>query len=98
MMQRLAFGGLILKTKRKCTGLLGENCVFRRSLGVWCSGILFQSGYAWRLLSNLDSLCAQVLKEKYYPDGGLLKAGPKKGSSYTWHSIVAGLQTFQHGK
>jgi hypothetical protein len=27
--------------------------------------------------------------------GDLLKAGPKLGSSFAWHSIVAGLQTFK---
>jgi ribonuclease HI len=51
----------------------------------------------WRLIQNPDSLCARVLSAKYYPDGNILKAGPKKGSSYTWQSIVAGIQTFQRG-
>jgi hypothetical protein len=36
-----------------------------------------------------------VLRTKYYPHGDLLKAGPKKGSSFTWQSIVVGLQTFK---
>jgi hypothetical protein len=49
----------------------------------------------WRLIQNPDSLCAQVLRAKYYPDGNILIAGPKKGSSYTWKSIVAGIQAFQ---
>lgn len=49
---------------------------------------------SWRLISNPDSLCAKVLKAKYYPNCHLLKAGPKKGSSFTWQSIVAGLCTF----
>ena len=49
----------------------------------------------WRLLSNPDTLCARVLRAKYYPDGNLLKAGPKKGSSFMWQSIVVGLQTFK---
>ena len=51
----------------------------------------------WRLIQNPDSLCAQVLRAKYYPDGDILKVGPKKGSSYTWQSIVAGIQTFKRG-
>jgi hypothetical protein len=46
-----------------------------------------------RLVTNPDSLCAQVLKAKYYPHGDILKAGPKQGSSYSWQSIVAGLQS-----
>jgi hypothetical protein len=32
----------------------------------------------WRLLSSPESLCARVLRAKYYPTGDLLKAGPKK--------------------
>jgi hypothetical protein len=51
----------------------------------------------WRLLSDPDSLCAQVLRAKYYPDGDLLNAVLKKGSSFTWQSIMSGLRTFKHG-
>jgi hypothetical protein len=50
---------------------------------------------SWRLLSNPESLCARVLKAKYYPHSNLLNAGPKQGSSYTWQSILAGLRTFK---
>jgi hypothetical protein len=38
-----------------------------------------------------------VLRAKYYPQGDILKAGPKVGSSFTWQSIVAGLTTFKRG-
>jgi hypothetical protein len=51
----------------------------------------------WRLLNNPTSLCASILQAKYYPDGNLLAAGPKKGSSFTWQSIVCGIQTFKRG-
>ena len=51
----------------------------------------------WRLITNPNSLCAQVLRANYYPNGDLMKAGPKKGSSFTWQSIVAGLATFKRG-
>jgi hypothetical protein len=51
----------------------------------------------WRLLSEPDSLCAQVLRAKYYPDGDLINARLKKGSSFTWQSIMAGLKTFRRG-
>jgi hypothetical protein len=50
---------------------------------------------SWRLSQNQELLCARVLMEKYCPKGDLLKAGPKLGSSFAWHSIVAGLQTFK---
>ena len=51
----------------------------------------------WRLLSEPESLCAQVLCAKYYPDGDLSNAVLKKGSSFTWGSIMAGLKTLKRG-
>jgi hypothetical protein len=41
----------------------------------------------WRLLSEPDSLCARVLRARYYPDGKLLKARMRSDCSYTWQSI-----------
>ena len=49
----------------------------------------------WRLIINPNSLCAKISKAKYYPNSGILMAGPKKGSSFTWQSIFAGIQTFR---
>ncbi|GJN35059.1 hypothetical protein PR202_gb23789 [Eleusine coracana subsp. coracana] len=37
----------------------------------------------WRLLCEPDSLCASVLRARYYPDGRLLEAKLKGGSSFT---------------
>jgi hypothetical protein len=37
----------------------------------------------WMLITDLESLCAWVLHAKYYPNGDILKAGPKTGSSFT---------------
>ena len=51
----------------------------------------------WRLLSDLDSLCARVLRARYYPDGKLLNAKVKSGSSYTWQSILARRDCFKQG-
>jgi hypothetical protein len=51
----------------------------------------------WRLIDNPDSLCARVLRAKYFPDGDILKVGPKAGSSFTWQSILAGITTFKRG-
>ena len=51
----------------------------------------------WRLVTNPDSLCAQILKAKYYPNGSILQAGPKNGSSFTWQSIVAAIPTCKRG-
>jgi hypothetical protein len=51
----------------------------------------------WRLVTDRDSLCATILRAKYYPNGDILSAGPKAGSSFTWQSIIAGLPTFKRG-
>ncbi|PVH34268.1 hypothetical protein PAHAL_8G182700 [Panicum hallii] len=51
----------------------------------------------WRLLRDPESLCARVLRARYYPDGKLLNARMKGGSSYTWQSILAGLDCFKLG-
>jgi hypothetical protein len=51
----------------------------------------------WRLLTDPSSLCAQVLRAKYYPDGDLLKAEEQKGISYSWRSIVRGLEAIKEG-
>jgi hypothetical protein len=51
----------------------------------------------WRLIDAPDSLCARVLKAKYYHHTDILKAGPKAGSSFTLQSIVAGIRSFNKG-
>jgi hypothetical protein len=51
----------------------------------------------WMLNVDPNSLCAQVLKAKYYPSDDILNAGPNTGSSFTWQSIVGGIQTFKRG-
>ena len=50
-----------------------------------------------RLLYYPDSLCARVLRAKYFPDGKLLQAKMKSGSSFTWQSVLAGLECFKRG-
>jgi hypothetical protein len=51
----------------------------------------------WRMINEPESLCAKVLRAKYYSHGNILKEGPKAGSSFTWQSIIAGLATFKRG-
>lgn len=52
---------------------------------------------AWILVNRPDSLCARVLKAKYYPNSDVLDDGPKAGSSFTSQSICSGIQTFKRG-
>ena len=51
----------------------------------------------WRLLTNPESLCAQVLRAKYFPDGNLVDVREKPGISYSWRSIVRGAQALKKG-
>jgi hypothetical protein len=51
----------------------------------------------WRLIHNQDSLCAQVLKAKYFPEGDILKALPSRNMSYTWRSILKGIDVLREG-
>jgi hypothetical protein len=52
---------------------------------------------SWRLIQNPSSLCAQVLKAKYFKDHHVLNATGSHGMSYTWRSILKGLQVFKNG-
>jgi hypothetical protein len=51
----------------------------------------------WRMLQEPESLCCRVLKALYYPDTSILEAVPKAGMSYTWRSILKGLDLLKHG-
>ncbi|GJN37276.1 hypothetical protein PR202_gb26210 [Eleusine coracana subsp. coracana] len=62
-----------------------------------CFNIAMLSKQVWRLLCEPDSFCARVLRSKYYPDGKLLSATMKKGSSFTWQSVLTGLECFKRG-
>jgi hypothetical protein len=45
---------------------------------------------AWRLITNPDSLCARVLKAKYYPVGQLQDTVFTGNASTTWQAIQYG--------
>jgi hypothetical protein len=51
----------------------------------------------WRLLTDPTSLCARVLKAKYFPNSDVLHARPKEGMSYTWRSILKGIELLKEG-
>lgn len=52
---------------------------------------------AWRLVQFPDSLCARVLKAKYYPNGDLLDTAFSSVSSDSWKGIVHGLELLKKG-
>lgn len=51
----------------------------------------------WHIVQNPDSLCARVLKAKYFPNSSCLVARPREGISYTWRSILKGIDTLKEG-
>ncbi|KAM0865600.1 hypothetical protein ACQ4PT_043151 [Festuca glaucescens] len=51
----------------------------------------------WRLLTSPDSLCAQVLKGRYYPDRGFMEATAPRAASRTWRAILAGRKALERG-
>ena len=64
---------------------------------IHCFDLALLAKQACRLLDNPDSLCASILRAKYYPDGDLMNAKQRKGSSFTWQSIMAGIVTLKRG-
>jgi hypothetical protein len=51
----------------------------------------------WRLMVNPDSLCARVLKGRYYHDGDFLSSTRKRHESHTWRAILAGCDVLSRG-
>jgi ribonuclease HI len=76
--------------KRKDAGGLGF-----RDLHNFNLAMLARQG--WRLLMAPDSLCAQVLRAKYFPHGDLLNVQERPGISYAWRSIIRGMQALKQG-
>jgi hypothetical protein len=52
---------------------------------------------AWRLTDRPVSLCARVLKGRYFHDTNFLSATRKKHASQTWRAILAGRDVLQRG-
>jgi hypothetical protein len=51
----------------------------------------------WRFVQCPDSLCATVLKAKYFPHSSILEARAEPGMSYTWRSILRGMEILKEG-
>jgi hypothetical protein len=51
----------------------------------------------WRLLTEPSSLCARVLKARYYHKCDFWDAPQPRSSSYTWRSIQFGMQLLKKG-
>lgn len=55
------------------------------------------SRQAWRLIANPNSLCAQVLKSRYYPNGKLEDTVFSGNASSSWQAISHGLDLLKKG-
>jgi hypothetical protein len=51
----------------------------------------------WRLLTEPNSLCARVLKGRYFPETDFWHASKPRSSSYTWRSILFGKELIKQG-
>lgn len=51
----------------------------------------------WRLIQKPNSLCARVLKSKYYPKGDLLDTVFASDASQAWRGIDHGLELLKKG-
>ena len=51
----------------------------------------------WRMVTNPESLCARVLKARYFRGCTFLEAGCPKRASFTWRSILHGRELLKAG-
>jgi hypothetical protein len=79
----------------KLTTPKGEGGMGFRDLPLFNKALLGKQG--WRLMVMPDSLCARVLKGKYYPHGDFLSASRKKRASETWRAVLYGRVVLLNG-
>lgn len=61
-------------------------------------GLIKPSGQeCLRMIENNESLCARILRAKYYLDSNILSVKFTKGYSYVWQSICSGTETLNQG-
>jgi hypothetical protein len=53
--------------------------------------------HGWRFITHPDSLCARIMKTKYFPDTEFMQATAPSRSSATWRAIVAGKEALSTG-
>ena len=80
--------------KKMCKSKLNGGMGFR-NLQAFNLAMLAKQGL--RLISNPNSLVAQLYKAKYYPHGDVSNAKLGSSPSYTWRSIFNGLEVVRRG-
>ena len=53
--------------------------------------------HGWRLMTHPDSLCARVLKGKYFHNCSFMDATAPRSASATWKAIIAGRVALEQG-
>lgn len=66
-----------------------------RDLRVFNQALLARQ--AWRLIEHPTSLCATLLKARYYPNGDLIDTVFSSNASPTWRAIEHGLELLKKG-
>jgi hypothetical protein len=66
-----------------------------RDMNFFNQALLAKQG--WRLIHNPNSLCARVLKSKYFPNGNLLDTIFASDASPVWRGIEFGLELLKRG-
>jgi hypothetical protein len=91
------------RNRRKTHWLAWEKLTCPKTYGglgfrdIKCFNQALLARQAWRLIMFPESLCARVLKAKYYPNGDLLDTAFPKDSSTPWKGIVYGLELLKKG-
>ena len=79
----------------KITEPKGEGGLGFRDIHVFNLAMLAKQ--SWRFVQDPNSLCAQILGAKYFPNGDVLSATTRNNMSYTWRSILKGLKVLKNG-
>lgn len=79
----------------KLTRSKGQGGMGFRDFSLFNQAMLGKQG--WRLLTRPNSLCAKVMKGKYFPTGDFLLTTKRRQSSATWRSILYGRDVLQKG-
>lgn len=95
-------GGVSRIRRIKFIGSARRNCLPQKEGGLGFRDLdLFNlamlARQAWRLLTNPENLCGRMLKAKYFPNNSILECQAKGGISYSWRSILQGVDLLKKG-
>ena len=80
--------------RKMCRSKLHDGMGFRN---IQAFNLAMLAKQAWKILSNPNSLMAQVFKAKYFPYGDILNLKLGSNPSYAWRSIHNSLEVIRRG-